>query len=132
MNTLHYYTQRLLPFFLVYFTYEVMEFGILTMRNPIGEGYGSIVLLALLNETLISFWFSILPYLLYLLVLPAAFHGGRKDRRVTSFLFVVFCVVNAVEEMAEVVSGDQFHLLTAELLHHPQKVWESWGGLESG
>lgn len=95
---LPYYSRRLLPFFLVYFGYEALEvgWGLLAGQSP-GAG-SSIDILSLLNETTISFLFSVLPYLLYLSVLPAPFHRGRKDRAVTLGLFSLFCLVNAAEE----------------------------------
>lgn len=126
---LPYYTRRLLPFFLVYFGYEALEvgWGLLAGQSS-GEG-SSIDILGLLNETTISFLFSILPYLLYLLVLPAPFHGGRKDRAVTLGLFSLFCLVNAAEELAELLSGDNFHLLTASLLRQPSRAMADMAAL---
>jgi len=119
METLRYYAQRLLPFFLAYFAYEAMEIGILAGLGSGSEPCNTASLLALLNETVVSFLFSILPYLLYLLALPQDFHGSRSDKSVTLALFSLYCLANAAEELAEVLSGDSFDLFARCLLQRP-------------
>lgn len=121
MNALRYYAHRLLPFLLAHFLYEAIE--ILTLNPLVFRDFIAhpSAFAHLLNETTISFIFSILPYLLYLLALPAGFHGGRHDRAATFFLFALFCMVNATEEFVEVISGSQFHVLTVALLKEPRE-----------
>jgi len=65
----------------------------------------------LLNETIVSFLFSLLPYLLDLLALPRDFHGSRKDKGVTLVLFALYSLANAAEELAEVLSGGLIQLV---------------------
>lgn len=121
MKTFSYYLERLLPFLIIQFLYEIMEIvSLLLMGNPPGEGNAA-ALFSLLNETSVSFIFSIFPYLLYLLILPREFHRGRRDKLVSLLLFALFCLVNALEELAEVLSKDNFHLLTYNLLTHPRQ-----------
>lgn len=122
-----YYCRRLLPFFIIYVAYEVLEVGFLVLLggNDTASVDNSLIVLGFLNETLISFIFCILPYLLYLSALPSEFHNGRKDRVVSLVLFSVFCLLNAIEELAEALSGDSFHLLTGGLLRNPREMVET-------
>lgn len=124
MRTL-YYTERLMPFLLTYLGYEAMEAGLLAAMGTGGQGDAATLLLGLANETAISFIFCIMPYLLYLFILPRSFHGGNKDKLATTAFFSLFCLVNALEELAEVLSGDSFHLLTATLLCHPSHILDA-------
>ncbi len=118
-----------MPFLLIYLIYEILEAGLLAAMGIGVQGCSASLLLGLANETAISFIFCILPYLLYLFVLPRSFHGGRKDKLVTTAFFSLFCLANALEELAEVLSDDSFHILTATLLRSPHHALETMSAL---
>lgn len=97
--------------------------GILTFVNGSEMDWSAATLFGtarnLVTESMASFLFLIVPYLCYPLVLPAPFHGGRMDRRITLIVFLVFCLVNAVEEAVEIVSNDHFSLDALLFLQSP-------------
>lgn len=103
-----YYCRRSLPFFIIYVAYEALEVGFLVLLggNDAVSVDNSLIFLGFLNDTLISFIFCLLPYLLYLSALPFEFHNGRKDRVVSLALFSAFCLLNTIEELPEALSGD--------------------------
>lgn len=125
-----YYFRRLLPFFAVFIGYEALEVGVLSFvnRSEMDWSASSVIGVAanLIAESMASFLFLIVPYLLYLLALPAPFHGGKTDRRVTLVLFLLFCLVNAVEETLEIVGNDRFSLYTLQFLQSPGETWRAF------
>ena len=127
MNTAPYYLQRLLPFAFVYVLLEIIEFSLASSiiglcPNPL-EGQSIYKLfINLCFETAVGFSFMVLPYVIYLLILPAEFHGGRMDKYFTRIIFALFCFINGMEEMLEVLGGDQFNQLTTQLVKKPSAV----------
>ena len=121
-----YYWQRLAPFIGVYIFFELIELAILLLIGAAQPAEGDIKesLLSFINENAACFLFTLLPYLLYLLVLPRDFHGGKWDRRVTLVLFALFCLIHWLEELVEIVSGDSFRLLTRDFIMAPASAWE--------
>ncbi len=119
-----YYGKRLVTFLIIYLLYELIEVSLLELT---GNGTGELVdmtsLIIFAGGTLAAFCFCILPYLIYLAALPAAFHGCTADRIVSQVLFGLFCLVNGLEELAEVLSGDSFRLLSRELIQTPKAAW---------
>lgn len=125
-EAVHYYWQRLAPFVGVYVLFELIELGILlsTGASQPADGDFQEALLSFINENTACLLFTLLPYLLYLAVLPRDFHGGRWDKRVTLILFSLFCLINWLEELVEIVSGDSFHLLTRDFIMAPAAAWQ--------
>ena len=125
-ETLRYYWQRLAPFVGVYLLFELIELILLLCMGVAQPAAGEAMesLLGFINENIASFIFTILPYLLYLLILPRDFHGSRLDKRFTLILFSVFCLLHWLEELVEIISGDSFHLLTREFIMAPASAWE--------
>lgn len=122
MITCSYYLRRLLPFAFVCFLYEMLEvLAQMYMEQTSVPNLADASLLML--ETLGSFSFQVLPVCLYLLMLPRAYHGSGYDKLLTLLLFGMFCLVNGVEELAEVLSHDELSMLTARMLQCPAAVW---------
>lgn len=125
-EALRYYWQRLAPFVGVYVFFELIELVILLstgVKHP-NDGDFQESVLSFINENTACLLFTLLPYLLYLAVLPADFHGGRWDKRVTLVFFSLFCLINWLEELVEIVSGDSFHLLTRDFIMVPATAWQ--------
>lgn len=129
MDTWPYYARRLTPFLLVYLVYETAEVAALALLHGSEEPGSLRDVVCLAEGTLASFCFCVLPYVLYLAALPWDFHGGRVDRGVTQGLFLLFCIVNAPEELSEVLSGDTFSLFSETLFLRPNEAWHSICGL---
>lgn len=128
----NYYLHRLRPFLYVYFIYEILEVVILACLQHQTLDWTPGVALPMLGNLLVetgsSFLYLILPYLLYLLVLPRPFHGGKTDRVLTIVFFTLFCLVNCFEELAEIISADQFTFYSREFLQSPGKAWALFAG----
>ena len=123
---LKYYWERLAPFIGVYVFFELVELFVLLTTGcsqPTEEDLLESVL-TFINENAACLAFTLLPYLLYLLVLPRDFHGGKYDRRFTLVIFSLFCLLNWLEEFVEIVSADSFRLLTRDFLMNPAQGWQ--------
>ena len=127
----NYYVRRLWPFVLVYFVYELLEVGILAWLHRGDIDWGFVAVLRLLGnlavESSSSLLFLLVPFLLYLLALPRAFHGGKTDRVVTTVLFALFCLVNCCEEVAEVCTEDMFSFYALKFWQSPKEAWPHFG-----
>ena len=125
-EVLRYYWQRLAPFIGVYVFFELIELILLLCMGVAQPTEGDMLesVLSFINENFACFLFSILPYLIYLNVIPADFHGGRWDKRITLSIFSLFCLIHWLEELVEIVSGDSFHLLTREFIMAPATAWQ--------
>lgn len=108
----NYYLRRILPFILIYFSFEIlaniapiymdgdkMDWGLLPMLEVLKDG---------LVETTISCLYWLLPYLIYLLCLPRQKHGGAGDRIFTITWFSIFVLANLIEDTATVFFWDEF------------------------
>ena len=62
----------------------------------------------LLLTTLVSFLFMMIPYLLYLLVLPSSCVNGRADRAVTLSFFALFVFITYFEKASSWVFWEEF------------------------
>lgn len=126
VDSVRYYWQRLAPFIGVYVFFEFIEFILLLSMGGILPAHADIEesILSFLNENMACLLFTMLPYMLYLLVLPGDFHGSRWDLRCTLVIFSLFCIINWLEELVEIVSGDSFHLLSREFILNPSSAWE--------
>ncbi len=122
-----YYFRRLLPFLIVFVGYEAIEVGTLAIVNHAEMDWSLPALFRMVGnlaaESSACFLFLIAPYLLYLLALPATFHGSKTDRRLTLGFFLLFCLINATEEALEIASDDRFSFYTLQFLHSPNTVW---------
>lgn len=116
-----YYLRRLQAFFLVYVLFELIEVSLMELSGATAEWNDWRSIIFFVGETLASFSFCIIPFLLYLAALPQALHGGRTDRIVTQAVFGLFCAVNALEELGEVLSRDTFRVLSAAMIQDPRE-----------
>ena len=123
----NYYARRLVPFLIVYVVYELIEVAILAVLKGTGTDWNALSILHLLRnllvETCSSFFYLIIPYLLYLAALPRAFHGSRTDHVLTTIFFALFCILNCSEETAEILSGDHFSFYSRQFLQSPKATW---------
>lgn len=122
--TRQYHLHRLLPFFTVYFLLEIIEVSLLTLTGSPAEWQDMRGITFFAGELLASFCFCIQPYLLYVAALPAAFHGGRADHLATKVMFALFCTINALEELGEVILGKDFELICTNFLQSPAESWQ--------
>lgn len=123
----NYYIRRLVPFLIVYFTYELIEVVILALLQQMGTDWGPSILIRILSnllvETCSSFLYLSIPYLLYLAALPRAFHGGKTDHVLTTVFFVFFCLLNCCEETAEILTREHFSFYSRQFLQSPGYAW---------
>lgn len=122
-----YYWQRLAPFIGVYLFFELIELLVLFLSGCKQPAEGDILeaVISFLNENTACLLFTMLPYVLYLAVLPRDFHNTRWDKRLTLVFFSVFCLINWLEELVEIISGESFHLLTRDFIMAPAAAWQN-------
>ncbi len=122
-----YYWQRLAPFIGVYVLFELIELLILLLTGSKHPAEGDLLdsMVSFLNENTACLFFTALPYTIYLAVLPRDFHNTRWDKRLTLIFFSVFCLINWLEELVEVISRESFHLLTRDFIMNPGAAWQN-------
>ena len=121
MNSLSlYYLKRLQSFFLVFILFEMIDVSVLELCGATAEWDEWRSIIFFTGETLASFAFCIIPFLLYLAALPTDLHGGRADRIVTQVIFGVFCIIHGLEELGEVLSRDTFSVLSRAMIQNPK------------
>ncbi len=112
LDAVRYLARRLLPFIAVYFFAEIMELSVLALRESSNLHLslkGILVSFPVwVGTTMVSCLFSIFPLLLYLLLLPRKWHGGRWDRRLFTLFFFLFTAGHLFEEVAELLFWDEF------------------------
>lgn len=129
-DAVRYLVRRLLPFIVVYFLAEFMELSVLALRessnlHPSLQGL-FVSLPVWVGTTTVSCLFSLLPVLLYLLILPRKSHGGRWDRRLTMLFFFLYTASNLFEEVSELLFWDEFtsrfNFVAVDYLVYTQEV----------
>ncbi len=108
----HYYLRRILPFCLFAAGVEILETlitGSLEASNLDWSLWAMLKTVFVFGiEFAISFLYWMLPYMLYLLVLPGGWHGGRLDRVLTTIFFALFAGLALFEEVAEGFFWNEF------------------------
>lgn len=108
----NYYLRRLIILAAIYFGIEVIEniiLCILEWKNlnisllSLGK-----MIWTMVTETGITFVHGILPYLLFLLILPQSWHKGRLDRIVSTLFFTLFIGLNLFEDISEAFFWNEF------------------------
>lgn len=129
-DALRYLLRRLLPFVILCFAVEVMELSVLAFREVSNLRFSLAGLLVSfpvwLGTTTVSCLFSLLPFLLYLVILPRKRHGGRWDRRLTLVFFFLYAAGNLFEEVSELLFWDEFtarfNFVAVDYLVYTQEV----------
>ncbi len=104
--------RRLAPFFAAAVIIEFLTLCLLLLAErdyvdwsfmPMAKTLG-----VLLKTTAFSFMYMMLPYVFYLLLLPAKYVNSKFDRRVTVTGYAVFVFLNLFEETMSLVFWDKF------------------------
>ena len=107
-----YIIRRLVPFFITTWVLEILVTLILGVWNYAELDFGLLSIIktfgVLLLTTSVSFLFMMIPYVLYLLFLPASKVGGKADRIVTLCAYAVFVFLNYFEEVSSLVFWEEF------------------------
>lgn len=104
--------RRLAPFFtytiliemvvfviLLFSEHKMVDFSFLSMVKTIG---------VLFLTSCVSFLYMMLPYTLYLLILPQKRINGRLDHFISIFMFFVYVYVTLFEETTSIIFWDEF------------------------
>jgi len=121
-----YLIRRLLPFFVVAVAAESLELIIVSVLKHAEMDLSFLVLVktsgVLFLTTIVSFFYLMLPYVFYLLFLPAEYRNSKFDRIVTTAgysLFVFFCLIE------ESLSVWLIYTKNTKLLIEDNNTWES-------
>ncbi len=129
-GAVRYLLRRLFPFILVYVFAELMELSVLVLRES-SNLHVSLKGLLLsfpvwVGTTTVSCLFSLMPILLYLLLLPRKWHGGRWDRGFFTVIFFLYTAGHLFEEVAELLFWDEFtarfNFVAVDYLVYTQEV----------
>ncbi|MDE1153326.1 MAG: LTA synthase family protein [Micavibrio sp.] len=110
--TLKYYWQRVKPFFLFFIACETLIRAVLMVHEwkdlqDVGAGaIGAFVVGYLFDVTV--FCYFTLPFLAYMLLLPARLHGSRKDKVATAVVFFLMAFVMLFSATGEWFFWDEF------------------------
>lgn len=127
--SLRYYLRRLLPFIIAGFVLELLELTVLTVREWANLSPSPETLIAApvwVGTTLLSTLYSLIFFMVYLLILPRRAHGGRWDRRLTCLFFFAYVGLNMFEEVSELFFWDEFtsrfNFVAVDYLVYTQEV----------
>lgn len=128
-----YYRQRLKPFFAAYMITGILTTAILASLNIMDLDLSVwAVLKTAFSSTLFlcaEFCFFALPFLFYLLILPAKKHGGKTDKAVTFILFTVSLYLLIFKSVAEYFFWEEFvsrfNFIAVDYLVYTQEVIEN-------
>lgn len=108
----NYYLRRILPFFLFAAGVEIIETLITGSSEFSNMDWGLWTMLktvfVFVLELVIEFLYWMIPYMIYLLVLPQKCHGGRLDKVLTTCFFALFAGLALFEEVAEGFFWNEF------------------------
>ena len=103
---IRYYWGRFWPFLLFAFGIEVVENLFTVFFEYRNMDFGFLPLL--ITEFLITMCYWLLPYAIYLWLLPRSKAGGRADRWITLAWFFLFALANLFEDVAEAFFWNEF------------------------
>jgi phosphoglycerol transferase MdoB-like AlkP superfamily enzyme len=110
--TIKYFLKRLMPFAVIFFAVQTFMRMVLTAYSFGGAGFSAFNFLKIFSvglyfDTAVFSYFSV-PFLLYMLVLPAKYHLGRFDRAVTTIFLFLFCNLVIFTGISEWFFWDEF------------------------
>ena len=104
--------RRLAPFFVATVVIEFLTFALLLLAEREYVDWAFMPMIktvgVLLKTTSISFLYMMLPYVIYLLILPAKYVNSKFDRFVASANFSIFVFLNLFEETMSLVFWEKF------------------------
>lgn len=107
-----YYVRRAAPFFIVFCGAELIEVSATFVWDfPQVDTSAPLLAHSAFNvcvQTLTAFLWGIVPFLIYLFVLPRRLHGTRIDRVISLVIFAVFALVSVFTEVSELFFWDEF------------------------
>lgn len=108
-----YLVKRLSPIYIFYIGIELLELAVMFVLNRVDAdlSFSSIVKTVgiLILTSSVSFLYMMIPYVLYLLLLPRNKYGSNLDKIITTiyYTFLVYLVI--FEEVASLVFWDEFY-----------------------
>lgn len=110
MNT--FLLRRLAPFFAMALVLKALSFCLLllAMRELVDWSFMPMIktIGVLFKTTVISFLYLMLPYVLYLTLLPGRFVNGKTDRIISTAAYAFFIFANLFEETMSMVFWNKF------------------------
>lgn len=107
-----YFFRRILPFFAVFFIFEIIETSLIAYIEADNLDWSPFVMLKTLSvficEILSAFAYWMIPFALFLLILPKKWHLGKTDRIFTLIYFTIFVGSAFFEEVSEAFFWDEF------------------------
>lgn len=104
--------RRLAPFFVATVAIEFLTFGLLLLAEREYVDWAFMPMIktvgVLLKTTSISFLYMMLPYVIYLLILPAKYVNSKFDHFIASANFSIFVFLNLFEETMSLVFWEKF------------------------
>lgn len=122
--------RRLLPFFVFAVSIELVVTLYMAISN-FGEIDWNLLTLCkdlgiLLLTTIVSFLFMIVPYVIYLTILPQKLQNGRLDKILTVLAYLGFVFLTCLEEASSVIFQKEFNILketgNAEYIDKAQEI----------
>lgn len=107
-----YFLRRILPFFVAFFIFETVETSIIAYVEAGNLDWSPLVVLktifVFMCEVLSAFAYWMIPFALFLLILPKKWHLGKTDRIITLIYFTIFVGSSFFEEVSEAFFWDEF------------------------
>lgn len=108
----NYYIRRIWIFFALYFAIELIEVAAIIWRDGHLMDWSLHAILEMswdfFEEAFVAMLHWMIPFLLYLMVLPRTWHLKKTDRILTTIFLVLFAGINVFEEVAEYLFWDEF------------------------
>ena len=110
-----FFIRRLIPFFISYVLIELATASYLAISNinnvdwHFTETIQNIGILQL--TSLVSFFLMVLPYVLYITLLPKKYQNQKVDKIITYFMFGAFWFSNVLENVSSTIFWNEFSLL---------------------
>lgn len=110
-----FFIRRLIPFFISYVLIELAAATYLAVSNinnvdwHFSETIQNIGILQL--TSLVSFFLMVLPYVIYITILPRKFQNHKIDKMITYFLFTTFWFSNVLENISTIIFWNEFNIL---------------------
>lgn len=125
-----YYLKRIGVFFLFYVALGLLINFVITVKDFTNLDTSFFVLLKTnfvgMFFLLMEFYFAILPFSIYLLVLPKKFHNGILDKYLTGIFFIVFFYLTAFKTVSEYFFWEEFasrfNFIAVDYLVYTQEV----------
>lgn len=125
--------RRLLPFFIFTITIEFVAFGLMSINErevlnwsflPMTKTVG-----VLLLTTTVSFLYLMIPYVIYLTILPRNKVNSKTDRIITIAMYAFYVYLTLFEEAVSIIFWQEFssafNFIAVDYLIYTQKVFSN-------